>query len=405
MPPRTYPPVWLMGMTTATFGMFVGIAVVTVPQQLVARHVPEATIATLTAVALSPSFWSFLVSPVLDVRYTRRAYAVSAGLACAACTTAAMFSLQHLVALGGFLMGAMFSGQIMVNAQGGWFSSVVRREDESRLSAWITVGNIAGGGLSAMTAGELIRFAGLPTAAVGLGMCLLVPLAIYPFVPAQPPDAQLARDRFGEFFGQVAGLFKRREVLVALAMFLLPSGAFALTNVLSGMGGDFHASERVVSLAGGAGMIAAAILGSLTLPLLARRVPLRPLYLAIGIAGGLFTLSLLLLPRAPVVFVVAILGENVFQSLAITAVTAISFETIGQGNPLSATIYSVLAAASSLSIDYMAAVDGHAYKWRGLVGALAMDAVAGIAACLVLALMLRRVAKMHARPAAAANPA
>jgi hypothetical protein len=86
-------------------------------------------------------------------------------------------------------------------------------------------------------------------------------------------------------------------------------------------------------------------------------------------------------------------------------VTAISFETIGQGNPLSATIYSVLAAASSLSIDYMAAVDGHAYKWRGLVGALAMDAVAGIAACLVLALMLRRVAKMHARPAAAANPA
>jgi len=61
MPRRSVAPVWLMGLTNAVFGMYGGIIVISVPQLLSARHVPEATIAAMTAVMISPSFWTFLV--------------------------------------------------------------------------------------------------------------------------------------------------------------------------------------------------------------------------------------------------------------------------------------------------------------------------------------------------------
>ncbi|MGH8291503.1 MAG: hypothetical protein ACREV7_21360 [Steroidobacteraceae bacterium] len=255
----------------------------------------------------------------------------------------------------------------------------------------MTVANLGGGGLFAVAAIELIHGLSPPVAAILLGAVQLLPLAIYPFIPVKPPDARLARDSFAQFFREVTLLFKRREVLIALAMFLLPSASFTLTNVLGGLGDDFHASVQMVGLAGGAGLSVAGIAGSLVLPLLAKRMPLRPLYLTIGVVGGLFTLSLLLLPQTPAVFALAFLGEGLFQALAITGAVAITFETIGRNNPLAATTFSVLSAALNFPIDYMVAVDGHAYQWHGVAGSLIADAGLGIVSCLLLALLLRWV--------------
>jgi PAT family beta-lactamase induction signal transducer AmpG len=178
-------------------------------------------------------------------------------------------------------------------------------------------------------------------------------------------------------------------VLLALALFLLPAASFTLTNILGGVGGDFHASVRLVSIAGGAGVAVAGIAGSLIYPLFARRMSLRPLYLTIGAVGAVFTLSLLLLPRTPAIFACSLLGENIFQSLAITGSFAIAFETIGQNNPLAATTFSVLSAAFNLPVIYMAVVDGHAYTRRGLDGSYIADAGLGLLCCALLALLLR----------------
>ena len=78
---RTRAPVWLMGLTYSSFGMYGGLVAVSVPQLMAARHVPESTIAATTAVILSPGFWGFLFSPILDVRFTRRWYSVSTAVA------------------------------------------------------------------------------------------------------------------------------------------------------------------------------------------------------------------------------------------------------------------------------------------------------------------------------------
>jgi PAT family beta-lactamase induction signal transducer AmpG len=375
MTSRARAPIWLMGMT-----------------------VPEAEIAALTALAASPMFWAFLVCPILDVRFSRRAYAIAGAVIAAVLTPVAMWNLDHPALLGGLLLVANFTSMCMGNALGGWFSTVIERKDESRLSAWLTVGNISGFGLLAAVAIALIHALTLPVTAIVFGIAQLVPLVIYLFVPSIPPDARLARDSFVQFFAAIAALFKRREILIALAMFLLPSASFSLTNLLGGLGGDFHASPQTIAFAGGTGAILAGIVGSLTLPRLAKRAPLRPLYLGIGIVGALFTLSLLLMPHEAWTFVVAIIGENVFQSLAITCSFAIAFETIGANNPLASTIFAVLSAAGNLPIDYMVAVDGRAYAWHGLAGSFIVDASLGIISCLLLVLLLRLVQLKPANP-------
>jgi MFS transporter, PAT family, beta-lactamase induction signal transducer AmpG len=156
-----------------------------------------------------------------------------------------------------------------------------------------------------------------------------------------------------------------------------------------------------VSLFAGAGAVVAGLAGSFLLYPLSSRFALRPLYLGIGIAGALFTLSLLLLPRAPWTFAVAIVGENLFQALSFAASNAITFEVIGRENPLAATIFTLLTAATNLPIVCMTFVDGRGYNWAGITGSYITDAAISIAACLFLAWVLRR---WRATPAAAVAP-
>src|SRR5262249_11725837 len=149
-----------------------------------------------------------------------------------------------------------------------------------------------------------------------------------------------------------------------------------------------HAPPRAVSLIGGLGGLVSGLCGCLLLPILAKRMRLRPLYLAIGVVGALFTTAMLAPPPAPWSFTLAVVGENVFQSLAITCSIAICFETIGQDNPLAATNFAIFTAAYNVPITYMLVVDGWGYGRGGAAGAFAIDAGVGVAACALMALML-----------------
>ncbi len=108
------------------------------------------------------------------------------------------------------------------------------------------------------------------------------------------------------------------------------------------------------------------------------------MYVAIGAVGSVFTLGLILLPRTPVTFAVALIGENVFQSVSITASTAIAFETIGRNNPLAATIYCLLISAFNIANTYMLVVDGWGYARHGVAGSYGVDAAVSLVACTTL---------------------
>ncbi|MGO9933178.1 MAG: MFS transporter [Steroidobacteraceae bacterium] len=402
-PRRARVPVWLMGLTNALFGMYGGILVISVPQLLSARHVPEATIAAMTAVMISPGFWTFLVSPVLDVRFSRRWYAVVTAAAAAALLWLALLNLEHPAWVEGLLVAGFFFANLFQSALGGWLSSITTAEEKNTLSVWVTIGNISGGGAMAMLTGEVVQRLSPALAALSLGAAVLIPIAVFPWMQAPGPDRRLARESFSQFLGEAAGVLKRREVLIAIVLFIAPAATFSLTNLLGGLGDDFHASTRFVGLVGGAGVLMGGIAGCLIFPLIDRLLPLRYLYLAIGIAGSMFTLGLILLPRTPATFALALIGENVFQAVAITASTAIAFETIGRGNPLAATNYCLMVSAFNIANTYMLVVDGWGYARHGIAGGYAADASLSLSASLLLAGVLIWLSRR--RKAAALRPA
>lgn len=389
---RSVAPIWLMGLTNSVFGMYGGIVAISMPQLLSMRHVPEATIAAMSAITISPGFWAFLMSPVLDVRFSRRGYSVASAAMAAALLVAALLSLNHLALVTGLLVAGFFSANLYQSALGGWLSSITSPEEENKLSSWVTIGNLGAGGAMAVATGELIRNVSPGIAALVLGGLILLPTAVFPFMPAPGPDRRLAAESFSQFFGDVLSLLKHREVLIAIVLFIAPAGAFSLTNFLGGIGNDFHASPHFVSLIGGGGVVLGATAGCLLFRLIDRLLPLRFLFLAVSVTGSLFTLLLILLPRTPEVFAVAFIGENAFQGLAITVSIAIIFEAIGRRNPLAATIFCFLISAYNVPITYMVIVDGWGYAKQGVDGSFAADASLGVVASVLLAALLIWVA-------------
>jgi PAT family beta-lactamase induction signal transducer AmpG len=387
---RRVPPIWLMGISNASFGLYGGIAFFAMPQVLATHHVSEARIAAITAMALSPNFWAVVFGPMLDVRFSRRWYATFfAGLA-GVLAFIAVINLRHLVVLEVALVTGSAAAILSTTALGGWLSSVCRKEDENKLSAWFNFAYICSSGFTMMIAGELIRHLPLWLAAALLGAIVFLPASLFLFIPAPGPDRRLAGESFTQFSREIFALLRRKEVLVTLLLFVTPCGSFALTNLLGGVGNDFSASPRMVSLAGGAGAILPGILGCLLFPLLSKRIPLRLLYLANGTLGGLFTLSLIVLPHAPWTFALALLGEFLFQTISYTGTVALTFEAIGKNNPLAATTFTFLIAATNVPVAYMLYVDGKAYSFAGVRGSFAADAAISIVVCVLLGWLLSR---------------
>lgn len=358
MTKRRLPPIWLMGITNAPFGLAGGFCAVIIPDLLAEHGLSAGRIATIAAVILSPGFWAFALAPLLDVHLSRRTYALIFGTATA---LAVGFTVTHAdrpllveaAMLPGFLFAMLYQGAV-----GGWMGSLIDRKDDGRLGVWFTVSNIGAGGLMMVLAGELLHRYGALTSAILLGTVLLLPMLTFFVIPSPPTDRRLARESFGRFWREVASLLVKREVGMALLLFCLPCASFALTDVLGGTGNDFSANARTVSLLAGIGTTVSGIVGSLMLFPLARKFSMRPVYLGIGIVGAVFTLSLIALPRSPWSFGVAITGENLFQALAFAASSAITFEVIGTGNPLAATLYTLLVSATNLPVTYMQYLDG-----------------------------------------------
>jgi len=377
-------PIAFMGMANLPFGLYGAVVLITVPQMLASQHVPQPLIASITAAAMIPLFCGFLLAPILDVRFSRRSYALVFGVLTA---LAAWIGLANIAAQGmlaaclipGFLFANMF-----YNALGGWLGDLVPTGDEGRLGASFTMGNIVGFGIGAILFISLLRALPTPWGAVAVAAAIALPLLLLLAVPASVSERRSAHESFATLASDLRQLLRSKIVLRTLLLFCLPASSFALTNTLGGLGGDFGASERFVALIAGLAVTGAAALAILAVPPLVKRMAPLLLYLAIGSTGALFTLSLLLLPRVPSVFAFALIGQNIFQAAAFVVENTIIFRTIGDDNPLAATQFGLLAAATAFPITYMQAIDGQGYRLAGLTGGLSTDAGLSLLACAVL---------------------
>lgn len=377
-------PVWLLGLTNLPMGITGAVGLLITPEVLAARHVPEPTIANITALGLAGTFSFFLVSPVLDVQFSRRTYAIAMSTAAAMFTFIAIKSFGNVATLGIWLFLAMLVANLNQAAVGGWFGTILPEESDAKLGAWFTVANTGGFGISSILGITLVHHASLGLAAVVLAAANLLPLLIILAVDPPTGDRTRLRDSFGRFGRELLQLPGRSEVRRMFLLLILPCASFALTNTLGGLGRDYHASEKLIAAIAGVGLTLAGIFGSLSVPMFGRRVPLLSLYLGIGIVGGSTTLLLLALPHTALVFTWAFVSQNIWQAAALSTGNALILSSLGKDNPVASTQFAVLSAAMSAPIAYMQLLDGHAYGAWGLTGLYLTDGGLDLLACTMM---------------------
>ncbi len=418
-----------MGLSNTTFGLVGGFLVLPLPQLLAAQHVPEARITAISAACLLPGFWVFALGPLLDFRFSRRVWAaVFAALAGVAMTVAVLLR-GNLAVLEAALIVSYAAAALSSNALGGWLAGVVpmlaaRAGDDDNgvspsyegawLSSWTQVGVFLGNGAMAVLAGEGMRRLPLNVVAPLLGAVVVLPAAVFPWIPLvgqQEIGGRSLGEGFRKFGQEIGAVLRGRNVWLTMLLFILPTGSFALTNALGGVASEFHASEAFVTRIGGLGLTVAGAISCLLLPVLARRVRALPLYLLIGTVGSVFTLAMLLLPRTPATFALAFVGENMVQAISFTAAVAICFAVIGENNPLAGTQFGLLTAVTVLPIVYMGWLDGRAYsgqhagvlRWlpqafpHSVTGMYLFDGGLSLLACAVMAAVMLRWMRSEAR--------
>jgi PAT family beta-lactamase induction signal transducer AmpG len=377
-------PVWLLGLANLPLGFTFGLGLMVAPEVLASRQVPEPTIADITTLGLVGNLVFFLVAPVLDVHFSRRTYAIAMASAVTILTFVMMLSLAEARLLGLWLFLAMLAANLNTAALGGWFGSILPKEEDARLGAWFAVASFGGFGVASMAGIELIHHVKLWLAATLLAAMNVPPLAIILAADCPADERSRLTDSFGRFGRELAQLARRSDVRRLALLLVLPCTSFALTNTLGGLGADYGASPRLIALIGGVGVTAAGVFGSLTVPGLGRRAGLLAVYLGIGIVGGLSTLSLIALPHTPTIYTIGLVAQNIWQSAGLAAGTALILASIGKNNPLASTQFAILSAALAMPLTYMQWLDGHAYGARGLTGLYLTDGGLDVASCLLM---------------------
>ncbi len=371
-------PLWAVGLANAPLGFYYGFLNTSMPLLLSRQGVPLPTIATVSAIAFSPTFWVFLLAPSLDLRFTRRTWSVFWAAVAAVCIVASVFATSRLSVFTVVVTLGCAAAALFGSSLGGWLPEIVPDEQRGRAGAWFQVANLGAAALFGITAVLLVERLAAPLAGALLALILLLPLGLLAFFPRPAVPTRSAALVFRTLFRDLAAIVRQREVLLALVAFLTPASCFALTNLFAGLGPDFHTSERSVQLVCGAGVAIACSAGCLLGGPLADRFSRMQLYILTGLAGAIVAGGTLLAPRSTVTFAAATLAYNFLQGINYTAYAALCFRLVGRDNPLAATQFSLLFCATCLPISYMTWIDGRGYAAHGLRGLFATDALASL---------------------------
>jgi PAT family beta-lactamase induction signal transducer AmpG len=388
---RQLPP-WAMGFAVAPLGFYFGFISTAMPILLAAHGVSVGKIAEVSAVGFSPTFWAFLLSPVLDVRFSKRTYALVFAAISALCCAGCTLLTANLTAFTALLATGCTAAVLFGNAHGGWMPDVIEDKHYSAVGGTSNIANLGAAGLFAALAVVLVRTLPAPAAAALLGLTVFAPTVMLFFIPIPAKPTRSAGDTFSHFFADLYAVSKRPGCLLGLLCFLSPTACFALTNIFSGMGEDFHAPESAVTALNGPAVAVVCSLGCLAGIWFCSRYLRRTVYVVAGFGGAAAALALIWSPHTLLYYAAGVLVYNFFQGINYTAFSAFCLEIVGPNNPLSSTQMALLAAAANLPISYMTAVDGHFHTTHGLRGMFLADAVSSIVVGTVLLLIFRRVA-------------
>jgi len=372
-----------MGLANAPTGFIYGFITTAMGILLVSRGVSVDRIGTISFVAFSPTFWGWLLSPVLDVHFTKRTYAFVFATLAALGLGVTVLSVANLTVFAAALTLSCLAVVLYSTSVQGWAPDIVGDAEVDTMSGWLNIANLGAAGVFGAVAVVLVRVLPLPFAAACLTLLVLAPTLLLLRFPAPPqPEGRLAAN-FAAMGRDLRRVAKEGRVWVGLLIFLSPV-CFALTNLFSSLGKDFRASETAVTALNGPAVAIVCSVGCLLAIPLCRRFQRRSIYLLSGVGAAAATLFLGLLPHTVVIFAAGLMAYNFFQGFNYTALTALELEIIGPGNALAGTMIAVLSASSNIPISSMTKLDGWVHDRYGLRAMLYTDGGAALLAVIVL---------------------
>jgi MFS family permease len=379
----------------------------TVPFLLSRAGVPVDRIANVSALAMSPLSWSFVLAPLIDSGLTRRAYAYLLAMISASSLGLSLwlFSPDHLTRFALLLMMAVLTVALQNTAVAGWTSEFCVDTERGRVGGWVNVANLGGGAIGSMLIMSLATR--LSAAALGIIMVGLVAGATIALIWF--PPAATSANRLSEIVGATIRSVVRtsfeRDSITGFVLFLAPVSCVAATNLFAGIGDDFHVSAERVVLVNGAGAGALGALGAIFGGWLAGRNRRTHLYLAGGALAGVCSLLMAVAPHTAMTYTVGVLAYNAIAGVCYAAITALSLELVGNGNPIAATQLALFSSAINAAVAYMTWFDGRGYHIGGIAGMFVIDGGSSLlAAVLLFEFVRRRVRrKVAAQPVAFQN--
>jgi len=382
-------PLWVMGVANAPYGAANGFLTTAVPILLRAQGVSVAEIAGIISIAMSPIFWVFILSPVLDVRFSKKTYAGFFAVLAAICVFLSVFFLHDLRILTILLVSAYSATTLYHYALFSWLTQIMEEHHYAPIASVCEITNLGAVGAFGAIAVWLVHSFSAPVAGLTLAAIFLLAPALLLFFPAAALSTRHAKAVFNTFFSDLYTLLKQRRCRYGLLIFLAPICSFALP--FASVGPEFHTTERWVTLINGPGASIACGLGCVLAIFISRHVTPRMSYILTGLVAAMVTGAMMPAARTMTVFAVGRLLYSVLQGINFTVFTALLYQIVGKNNPLAGTQLSLLNASSCLPIVYMTALDGVGFQHGGMNGMLAVDTFVAIATCVPILLFFRHV--------------
>lgn len=392
------PAPWIVGMALFPFGLVVGFTITALPFLLTHLGVSLDKVAAVSATVMTPTFWGFLLQPLMDTGLTRRAYAWITAACAAICVAAALFVLSpaRLGPATGLLLVGELSIVLYSGAITGWTAQFTPDHLRGSVSGWTNVANLGGGALGSLAVMSLVPHIALHWLGLGLAACITLSTLPILFFPEAVRSSFRFRQIFTDTLKTTWRACKTKEVLTGFCLFLVPASAEAAINLFSGMGNDFHTSASTVIWVTGGGCAITASIGALLGGRAANRMSRGYLYLGAGLTTSIVSLAMAVSPHVPLTFILGALAYNGLAGVCYAAFNALGYQLVGQDSPVASTQLGLFAAATNFAIDYMTWADGLGFKHFGVRGLLLTDSLASmISAVALLFLLGSRLRKRH----------
>ena len=353
---------------------------------------PLDKVASFSALVLSPTFFSFLFAPLLDVGITRKAWAflllALAGMLLG--TALFAFDIRHITLFAWLVLLSELCIMLYFSACAGWIAEFLPDHYRGTVSGWMSAANLGGGALAAMGICSLTDILSARVLGITVSLICVLPgfLLLY-FPNAKNPDL-----RISEAFKVAKSLLLRASAMknfkVGLILFLAPASSVAAINLFSGLGNDFGLSPRKTIWITGTGCAAAAALGSVLCGYILNKSDRVRIYLSCGLFAALCSFAMAFAPQKPITFAVGVLAYNFVAGAAYASFNALSLALVSDNIDSASSQLGVFSAASNLAIVYMTWLDGMGYRYFSAPGLLVVDASASVLAVVTVSYLRTR---------------